>query len=249
MDYSILFPEPEEARDDGLLAVGGDLKPARLINAYANGIFPWYSPGQEILWWCPKPRFVIFPNEINISGSMKKFIRKTTLYTKINSNFAGVINNCRMLRINNTWLTDEMVVAYNVLHRMGYALSVEVYEQRSESEPNCEPKPSTEPKPSGEPETHGKSESGCNPETLVGGLYGVVLGKCFFGESMFSLVPNASKLALIELCSVLSSMGFVFVDCQFHTEHLEKMGGRYISWEEYKKLLLRGRGTYDRYYF
>jgi leucyl/phenylalanyl-tRNA--protein transferase len=225
MKNSIVFPEPEEAREDGLLAVGGDLRPARLINAYSNGIFPWYAPGEEILWWCPKERFVIFPDEINISGSMKKFMKKTSLRTKINADFAGVISNCRELRKDNTWITDEMEEAYNKLFKMGYALSVAVYETRSGAG------------------LEGESE----PVKLAGGLYGVVLGRCFFGESMFSLAPNASKVALIELCSFLSKLSFVFVDCQFHTGHLEKMGGRYISWEEYKWLLMSGRSYYGRY--
>ena len=197
------FPPPELARDDGLLAIGGDLNTERLLNAYSNGIFPWYNPNEAIKWWCPNERFVIFPDNIHISNSMKKVIKNTNLEIKINTDFDCIIHNCRVMRDNHTWITDEMEVAYNKLFELGHALSVGVYEKN----------------------------------TLVGGLYGVVIGKCFFGESMFSKVDNASKLALIKLAEMLSRENFTFIDCQFHTCHLENMGGQYISWEMYRKLL------------
>ncbi|MCL2398787.1 MAG: leucyl/phenylalanyl-tRNA--protein transferase [Defluviitaleaceae bacterium] len=197
------FPIPELARDDGLLAVGGDLNPERLLNAYSNGIFPWYNPDEMIKWWCPKDRFVIFPDKIHISNSMKKLLNKTALEVKINTDFDCIMRNCRMARENLTWITDEMERAYNKLFALGYALSVGIYENSD----------------------------------LVGGLYGVVIGKCFFGESMFSTIDNASKLALIKLSEKLAKDNFVFIDCQFHTDHLESMGGQYISWAEYKQLL------------
>ena len=205
LDEDIWFPPPAGAEEDGLLAVGGDLSAQRLLLAYSNGIFPWFNEDTEILWWCPKKRFVIFPKEIQISRSMKKFMKKTNLTVTMNRDFDGVIESCRKLREENegTWITDGMEHAYKALHELGYAASVEVYDG----------------------------------EHLVGGLYGVVIGRCFFGESMFSLVPNASKLALICLAKRLQELGFYFIDCQFHTEHLERMGGRYISYEEYMQYM------------
>lgn len=201
-----IFPHPELAEEDGMLAIGGDLSVDRLINAYSAGIFPWYNPGDVIQWWCPKERYVIFPDKVNISRSMRKIIKKTHLEVKINTDFRNVMHNCRMLRENATWISDEMENAYNNLFALGHALSVEIFDK----------------------------------EILVGGLYGVVIGKCFFGESMFSKTPNASKLALIYLCKKLSEDGFLFVDCQFKTDHLESMGGQFISWDKYKNMLEAG---------
>ncbi|MCL2200237.1 MAG: leucyl/phenylalanyl-tRNA--protein transferase [Defluviitaleaceae bacterium] len=199
---SYIFPPTALADNDGLLAYGGDLSVPRLLNAYSNGIFPWFNPGEEILWWSPHRRFVIFPKEIHVSRSMKKAIKKSGLYTKTNADFAGVVKGCRAQREGDTWLSDDMEAAYNALFVQGYAMSVGVYKE----------------------------------EKLVGGLYGVLLGRCFFGESMFSDVENASKLALVDLCK----NDFVFVDCQFHTPHLETMGGQYIKWNEYRRLLREG---------
>ena len=211
LDEDVWFPPPEGADEDGLLAVGGDLRPERLLLAYSNGIFPWFNEDVEILWWCPKKRFVIIPGEVRISKSMKKFMKKTDLKVTVNRDFSGVIHNCRKLREGKegTWITDGMEDAYNNLHRLGFAASVEVYDG----------------------------------ENLAGGLYGVVLGRCFFGESMFSLVPNASKLALISLSGYLQQLGFYMIDCQFHTDHLESMGGRFISYEEYMGYIERGIET------
>lgn len=204
----IWFPNPEEAEEDGLLAVGGDLSTKRLLEAYKNGIFPWYNPGEEILWWCPKERFVIFPEEIKISKSMKKFMKKNLLTVSFNQSFDKVIHECRMLRELNegTWITDEMEVAYNKMFQNGYAMSVECMQQNK----------------------------------LVGGLYGVNIGHCFFGESMFSKVKNASKLALIALANKLKDSNYQFIDCQFYTDHLKSMGGRYISYKQYMTYLKNG---------
>jgi leucyl/phenylalanyl-tRNA--protein transferase len=210
-DDIIWFPASDQAEEDGLLAFGGDLSPRRLLVAYMNGIFPWYNPGEEILWWCPRERFVIFPNEIAVSKSMNKFLKKGTFDIFINRNFRETMHECRQLREGNTWISDEMEQAYYKLHLLGYATSVECYRQGQ----------------------------------LVGGLYGVTIGKCFFGESMFSKVANASKTALIILARKLSRDGFVFIDCQFHTKHLEQMGGRYISWETYQELLQQGLHTHQ----
>ena len=206
----ISFPYPEYAREDGLLAVGGDLSVERLLLAYTHGIFPWYNPGEEIMWWCPKERFVIFPGEIHISRSMKKYRKKHELQVMLNRDFADTIHRCRIKRefAEGTWITDEMEEAYCRLHRAGYAVSVEAYED-------------------GE---------------LAGGLYGVSIGRCFFGESMFSEKENGSKTALIALAGWLEERNFLFLDCQFHTGHLESMGGRFLSWEEYDRMLQEGTG-------
>ena len=206
--HEIYFPNPTLACDDGLLAVGGDLCVERLLLAYTHGIFPWYNPGDEILWWCPHERFVIFPKEIHISRSMKKYIKKHTFTVKVNRDFADTMHRCRAKRefAEGTWISDEMEEAYFALHQAGYAMSVEVFEE----------------------------------ERLAGGLYGVVIGKCFFGESMFSEQENGSKIALTALAKMLDKEGFLLIDCQFHTEHLERMGGRFLSWEEYDGILKKG---------
>ncbi len=210
-ENEISFPGPTLAEPDGLLAVGGDLSVERLLLAYTHGIFPWYDPGEEILWWCPKERFVIFPGEIHVSHSMKKYMRKHQFRVRLNRDFADTMHRCRVKRefAEGTWISDEMEEAYLNLHKAGYAVSVEVFED-------------------GE---------------LAGGFYGVTVGKCFFGESMFSEKKNGSKTALIVFARFLQQHEFLFIDCQFHTEHLESMGGRYISWEEYDRLLSEGTGN------
>ena len=206
----ITFPNPMYARRDGLLAVGGDLSVERLLLAYTHGIFPWYDPGEEILWWCPRERFVIFPEEIHISHSMRKYWKKHKLRLTLNRDFADTMHHCRILREfkEGTWISDEMEEAYLRLFQAGYAVSVEV------------------------------SEDG----KLAGGLYGVSIGRCFFGESMFSERENGSKAALIAFARLLQRSHFLFMDCQFYTDHLESMGGRYIPWEEYDRMLEKGTG-------
>ena len=204
----IIFPKPELAEEDGLLAIGGDLRWERLLLAYCNGIFPWYSDDEPILWWCPKPRFIIDPNEIKISKSMKRVLNKNDFKVTFNNDFEGVISKCKELRENKegTWITDDMKEAYINLFNKGFALSVEVYKE----------------------------------DKLVGGLYGVNIGKCFFGESMFSEETNASKVALISMCKKLEEENYLFLDCQMHTNHLESMGGKFVSWEEFKGMLQEG---------
>lgn len=210
----IWFPNPEEAEAEGLLAIGGDLSMNRLLLAYQYGIFPWYNPGEEILWWCPHDRFVIIPGEIHVSRSLRKYLRRhdedNDIQVSFNHSFAEVMHQCRMSREQKegTWISDEMEEAYNRLHQSGHALSAEVYE-------------------------HGQ---------LVGGLYGVVLGTCFFGESMFSRTENASKIALVALAKKLEQLDFQFIDCQFQTDHLERMGGKYMNWKDYRALLKSGVG-------
>lgn len=205
----IIFPNPELSEEDGLLAIGGDLSLERLIIAYSNGIFPWYNEGEPILWWCPKPRFIIIPEEVKISKSMKKIIKNGEFHVTFNNDFKGVINSCKFIRETSgegTWITDDMKSAYIDLFNNGYAMSVETYLN----------------------------------EELVGGLYGVKIGKCFFGESMFSKVSNASKIALIKLGEKLHNEGFIFIDCQMHTDHLESMGGKFVDWNTFKDLLNKG---------
>lgn len=204
----ISFPNPACARPDGLLAVGGDLRVERLLLAYTNGIFPWYNPGEEIMWWCPRERFVILPHEIHISRSMKKYMKKHEISLRLNRDFADTMHRCRLKRefAEGTWISDEMEAAYGRLHRAGYAVSVECYEDKE----------------------------------LAGGFYGVSVGKCFFGESMFSEKENGSKTALIGFAQLLQKENFLMIDCQFHTDHLERMGGKLISWEEYYRMLKKG---------
>ncbi len=206
----ISFPDPVYAERNGLLAVGGDLSVARLVEAYRHGIFPWYEQGEPYLWWCPRRRFVIFPDKIHVSHSMAKFMRRHACTFQINRDFADTIHRCRMKRefAEGTWITDDMETAYTDLHRAGFAMSAEAL-------------------------IDGK---------LAGGLYGVVLGKCFFGESMYSDLENGSKLALIFLANHLRDQGFVFIDCQFYTEHLASMGGEYLSYRDYMKLVRKGLG-------
>ena len=207
LDDTITFPDPHYGDPDGLLAVGGDLSVDRLLLAYSNGIFPWYSfrECEQPIWYCPMQRFVIFPEEIHVSHSMHTLINQERYRLTINNNFDGVISHCSQLHFNEqgAWLGSDMIEAYKELHRQHFAASVEVWDD----------------------------------ERLVGGLYGVNIGKAFFGESMFSLVKNASKLALIYLSLVLANAGGTLIDCQFETPHLRSMGGRIISYDEYMKLL------------
>ncbi|SDB21822.1 leucyl/phenylalanyl-tRNA--protein transferase [Butyrivibrio sp. INlla16] len=205
----IMFPDPRLAEDDGLLAIGGDLSMDRLILAYSNGIFPWYTEGEPILWWAPKERFIIRPANIHVSHSMRKFFRKHEISIRINRDFADTMHRCRIKREfteEGTWITDDMETAYKRLFDNGFALSVESFID-------------------GE---------------LAGGLYGVSLGRCFFGESMFSEMENGSKIALILFSKVLEENDYVMIDCQFETEHLKSMGGEMISFDEYRALLVEG---------
>ena len=208
LDDELWFPDPHLADDDGCLAVGGDLSVDRLLLAYQHGLFPWYAfRHDEPIWYCPKKRFVIFPDEIHISHSMRTLMRKNIYTVTFNKDFEGVIANCGGLRIDEeyAWLGPDMTAAYTELHNQGFALSVEVWEK----------------------------------ERLVGGLYGVNIGSAFFGESMFSLVPSASKLALISLAQIMQECGGSLIDCQFETPHLKSMGGRYIDYDEYMEIISR----------
>ena len=208
LNKSITFPDPHLAEDDGLFAVGGDLSVDRLLLAYSNGIFPWYSfrDQPQILWYCPMKRFVIFPDKIHISHSMRTLLNKDEYSVSINNDFDGVIDNCSKLRYDEegAWLGKDMIKAYTELYRQGFAASVEVWDKEGK---------------------------------LVGGLYGVSIGPAFFGESMFSLVPSASKLALIFLARKMQAEGVAIIDCQFETPHLASMGGKFITYNHYMTLL------------
>ena len=209
LDDELWFPDPHLGEDDGLVAVGGDLSVDRLIMAYSNGYFPWfaYHYQDEPLWYCPLQRFVIFPNEIHVSHSMRQLIRQQRYQLTINCDFDGVIHGCATAQQRDTedgaWLGERIVSAYTELFRQGFAASVEVWDGTR----------------------------------LVGGLYGVTLGSSFFGESMFSLVPSASKLALVHLARTFEALGGRMIDCQFETPHLRSMGARFITYEDYMSIV------------
>lgn len=215
------FPDPtaippEERDPDGLFAVGGDLHIERLKEAYAQGIFPWSAiTNDELHWYCPMDRFVIFPEEIHISHSMRTLLNRNKYLTTMDEDFDGVIRNCGKLRIHEegAWLGDDIINAYTKLYEEGIAHSVEVWDI--------------------------SIEGGKLKRTLVGGLYGVMFNKSFIGESMFSLVPSASKIALIALAQSMAQNGYHMIDCQVETPHLKSMGGRHITYEEYMDILYR----------
>jgi leucyl/phenylalanyl-tRNA--protein transferase len=193
----LIFPSPQLARREGLLAVGGDLSQERLLLAYRMGIFPWYSEDEPIMWWSPDPRFVLYPSEFKVSRSLKKIIKKQIFKLTLDESFESVINACAHSRTKadeGTWIVEEMIAAYCRLHESGLAHSVEAWQD-------------------------GK---------LAGGLYGVSLGKCFFGESMFTHISNASKVALVALVQHLQGLEFNFIDCQISTPHLLSFGAREI---------------------
>lgn len=202
----LAFPDPHYGEEDGLIAVGGDLSVDRLLLAYSNGIFPWYGfkERREIMWFCPMDRFVIFPEKIHVSHSMRTLINHRTYHVTYNRAFNDVIRGCSQAdgRYNErgAWLGEDMISAYERLHERGYAASVDVWDK----------------------ENH-----------LVGGLYGVIIGRSFFGESMFSLVPSASKLALIYRAHMMQDRGGNLIDCQFETPHLKSMGGDHIPYDRY----------------
>lgn len=201
------FPNVEMAMrlPNGLLAVGGDLRIERLLNAYRHGIFPWYGPQDPILWWSPDPRLVLFPKKLHISRSLGKTIRRGTLTTTVDQDFAQVIRACANVERNShgTWLITDMIRAYEELHAKSLAHSIEVWANGD----------------------------------LVGGLYGVALGRVFFGESMFSYRNDASKIALVHLVQMLLTWGYELIDCQVRTEHLLSMGAEEISRRDFNRLL------------
>ncbi len=205
LDRELVFPPPELAEPDGLLAIGGDLSIERLLLAYRSGIFPWYE-GEDILWWSPEPRFVLFPENLKVSKSMQQLIKKQAFEFTVNKDFEHVIENCKAIGRkgqDGTWITEEMKDAYTRLHTLGHAHSAEVWQ-------------------GGE---------------LVGGLYGIKMGRLFFGESMFSKISNASKYAFIKYILQLKTEGLVMVDCQVYTAHLESLGASMIPRKNFLRIL------------
>ena len=202
----ISFPDPElYDAETGLMAVGGDLKPERLWFAYQLGLFPWYNEGEEILWWCPDPRFVLIPNEIKISKSMKKILRDDVFEFTENKCFEDVMRNCKMAERKDqdgTWINEELISSFVKLHKAGKAKSFEVWQNGN----------------------------------LVGGFYGVQVGKVFCGESMFSKVSNASKAGFIHFTTKYQDE-WELIDCQIHSEHLESLGAKMISKIAYLNIL------------
>ncbi|MFI5135829.1 MAG: leucyl/phenylalanyl-tRNA--protein transferase [Chitinophagales bacterium] len=197
------FPDPRRTTPEGLLSIGGDLSPERLLRAYRLGIFPWFRDEGLVYWYCPPFRMVLFPSEIKISRSMKQVLNSKKFLVTENKAFADVIRNCSMVQEANhgsTWIDDEFISAYIKMHRLGYAHSIEVWMN----------------------------------EKLVGGLYGIEVGKMYCGESMFSKESNASKAALIHLCL---SNKYALIDCQIPTPHLMRMGARMIAREEFLGLV------------
>ena len=201
------FPPVETAltEPNGLLAAGGDLSAERLLAAYRLGIFPWYSPGEPLLWWSPDPRMVLYPGEVKISRSLARSLKRPDYEVRLDSAFARIIAACAEPREDGagTWINAEMRSAYQRLHQLGYAHSVETWVGREDQ------------------------------KALVGGLYGVAIGRVFFGESMFSRVSDASKVALAHLCRLLERRGFVVIDCQMTTAHLVSLGAREIPRQEF----------------
>lgn len=198
------FPSLRHAlrEPNGLLCAGGELSPARLLSAYRQGIFPWFSEGQPILWWSPDPRMVLFPSEFRLSRSLLRTLRRGNYEVRLDSAFGMTLEACATTPREGqpgTWITEEMRVAYRTLHELGFAHSVEVWMDGM----------------------------------LAGGLYGVALGRVFYGESMFSRVTDGSKIALAHLVSHLHAQGFEMIDCQMHTPHLASLGAREISRQEF----------------
>lgn len=205
LSKTLAFPNPEEAEDDGLLAIGGDLSPERIILAYSLGIFPWYNE-KPILWWSPNPRMVLFPSKFKISKSLRQVLKSNKFNVSLDSKFKEVIEICsKVPRANQdgTWITQEMKKAYIRLHKLGFAHSVEVYRNNK----------------------------------LVGGLYGISIGNAFFGESMFHLETNASKVAFYYLSQICLENNFDFIDCQVSNPHLASLGAEEIPRSQFLEIL------------
>jgi len=201
------FPDISRAlkEPDGLLAIGGDLSPERLLDAYVRGIFPWNNDIQPVLWWSPNPRWVLLPDNLKISRSLKKTLNRGIYKVTFNKNFSGVIAMCAGPRNNSdgTWITHDIIESFIKLHQQGYAHSVECWHE----------------------------------EILVGGLYGIAIDRIFFGESMFSKMQDASKVALTHLVRVLNNLDFKLIDCQVYSQHLESLGATPMFRKEFSAML------------
>ncbi len=203
------FPDINHAltKPDGLLAIGGELNPNRLLQAYRKGIFPWYNESQPVMWWSPDPRCVLFPDELKISRSLKKSLRKDEYIITFDQAFSDVVESCAEPRPGSpgTWITQAIIKNYQLLHESGHAHSVECWYK----------------------------------ETLVGGLYGIVIGKIFFGESMFSHMTDTSKICFAHLVYLLKTQEYTLIDCQVYSKHLEHLGARAIPRDEFSDILSR----------
>ena len=200
------FPPVDSASTEGILAFGGDLSPEHLLLAYRSGIFPWFNIDEPIIWWSPNPRMVLFLDEIKVSKSMRNILNRNVFKVTFNQNFSAVIRNCQKIvrpGQDGTWISEQMISAYEKLHELGYAMSIEVWRE----------------------------------DALVGGLYGVDLGHVFCGESMFSSVSNASKVAFVSLVNHLKSNQYQLLDCQVYNEHLASLGCREINRDDFIKLI------------
>lgn len=218
----LAFPDPALAEPDGLLAVGGDLSPERLLLAYANGIFPWYNNDSPILWWSPDPRMVLYPDRFKLHKSLQQRLRSKAFRITADTAFPLVIEACASIprkEDSGTWILPEMQEAYLRLHTLGFAHSVEVWGENK----------------------------------LCGGLYGISIGGAFFGESMFFHCPDASKIALYQLCQFCLDEGIGLIDAQMHTSHLERLGAVLVPGEQFRKELAQAmeaeslRGAWTRH--
>ncbi|MEZ4600071.1 MAG: leucyl/phenylalanyl-tRNA--protein transferase [Syntrophotaleaceae bacterium] len=205
----LIFPDPELAEPEGLLAVGGDLSPERLLLAYSMGIFPWFNEGEPILWWSPDPRCILEPGEVRVSRRLARFMKSNPFRITFDQAFHQVVSSCADLRRGQgqgTWITASMAEAYGRLHELGYAHSVEAWQD----------------------------------DFLAGGLYGVALGRCFFGESMFFRVTNASKVVFCTLARRLAELGYRLIDCQISSQHLFSLGAAGVTRREFLRRLAEG---------
>ncbi|MEM9990858.1 MAG: leucyl/phenylalanyl-tRNA--protein transferase [Bacteroidota bacterium] len=206
-ENKIVFPDPMLANNDGILAIGGDLSAERLLLAYQKGIFPWFNPEDPIVWWSPDPRFVLFPEDLKVSKSMRPYFNQPKYKLTLDTCFEDVMRACQQAKRKgqggDSWITESMLEGYTKLYHLGYAHSVEVWYE----------------------------------DTLVGGLYGIALGKCFFGESMFAHANNASKFGFISLVKRLQKRGYQLIDCQQRTEHLKRFGAQDIDRSRFIQLL------------
>jgi leucyl/phenylalanyl-tRNA---protein transferase len=210
----IYFPHSDTFDTPDVVAVGGDLSPERLLLAYSLGIFPWYNEGDEpIMWWCPDPRLVLYPDELKVSKSMRPFFNQEKFKVTYNVDFQRVMRTCMLNDRKNqdgtSWINEDMIVAYTVLHKAGFAHSVEVWEG----------------------------------DELVGGLYGVAYGRIFYGESMFSKVSNASKFGFISFVQKIKAMGIELIDCQQETAHLTSLGARVISRDTFLEVIKKNENA------
>ena len=212
LEEAPIFPDPTHAEPDGLLAVGGDLTPERLVNAYGNGIFPWYSEGEPMLWYSPDPRMILHPENLKISKTLTRLIKSQKYEQRIDTQFEAVIRNCSQAPRpdqDGTWITEEMIVAYIKLHQLGLAHSFETYQDGN----------------------------------LIGGLYGISLGKAFFGESMYHHSRDASKTAFAHLCQFAQDHDFHFIDAQVPSEHLERLGAQEVTREDFLNQLQKSNNN------